>query len=416
MILSKISQTFEEKKTEIESFFKEKSQGLIPPLYLSCDIRNSGHKLGIIDTNLFPAGFNNLCNAFSHEATHAFKNYFSTYYPKAQRLILLCEEHTRNRFYLENLSRIKSLITEAGLEIKIAYLGQNIKEDFLKVPLDKNQNLDLEKLSIENGIPYLKNFEADLVISNNDFSSGIPESILTIQDKIIPSPQLGWQQRRKSTHFQLLDKLIQEFSQYIGLDPWLLRCLHANVQKVDLSSPEDLENIAQKIEMTLDEIQKNYQRHHITDKPYVFLKSDSGTYGMGLLDVYHPDEIRLINRKTRNKLLSSKGGQKTRSFLIQEGIPTADHYSGLPIEPVIYMVGFKTVGGFFRMNAEKDTYTSLNAKGMVFSCLCLHKIDEPHEDYFLNCAEKKNLVNLSMTMARLAAITAAQEQKQFLKY
>ena len=31
------------------------------PLYSSVDIRDSGLKLAVVDTNLFPAGFNNLC-------------------------------------------------------------------------------------------------------------------------------------------------------------------------------------------------------------------------------------------------------------------------------------------------------------------------------------------------------------------
>ena len=31
------------------------------PLYSSVDIRDAGFKVGVVDTNIFPAGFNNLC-------------------------------------------------------------------------------------------------------------------------------------------------------------------------------------------------------------------------------------------------------------------------------------------------------------------------------------------------------------------
>ena len=31
-----------------------------PPFYCSVDLRNAGYKLAPVDTNLFPAGFNNL--------------------------------------------------------------------------------------------------------------------------------------------------------------------------------------------------------------------------------------------------------------------------------------------------------------------------------------------------------------------
>ncbi len=31
------------------------------PLYSSVDIRDAGFKIAVVDTNIFPAGFNNLC-------------------------------------------------------------------------------------------------------------------------------------------------------------------------------------------------------------------------------------------------------------------------------------------------------------------------------------------------------------------
>ncbi|MCA9405869.1 MAG: glutamate--cysteine ligase, partial [Candidatus Omnitrophica bacterium] len=31
------------------------------PLYSSVDIRDAGFKMSVVDTNIFPAGFNNLC-------------------------------------------------------------------------------------------------------------------------------------------------------------------------------------------------------------------------------------------------------------------------------------------------------------------------------------------------------------------
>jgi hypothetical protein len=76
------------------------------------------------------------------------------------------------------------------------------------------------------------------------------------------------------------------------------------------------------------------------------------------------------------------------------------------------MVGFQVVGGFFRMNAQRDAFASLNARGMEFACLCLHKLDEPHEGAFLNCAEKGNLVSMASVLARIAALAAALEMRE----
>jgi glutamate--cysteine ligase len=48
----------------IESWFRNQWLKYPAPFYSSIDIRNSGFKISPIDTNLFPAGFNNLNNDF----------------------------------------------------------------------------------------------------------------------------------------------------------------------------------------------------------------------------------------------------------------------------------------------------------------------------------------------------------------
>ncbi len=408
-MLHTIAEVFEKKREKISDFFNRESQGLTPPLYLSCDIRNSGRKLGVIDTNLFPAGFNNLCNSYSRKTALAFKKYFEAYLPQVCKVLLLIEEHTRNRYYLENIQRLNSLLEAIGLETRIAYLGQEIQGESLDVTMADGALLHLEKLKTENGVPQVKDFVADLVVSNNDFSQGIPDTLQPILQKIVPNPALGWHRRRKSSHFSILQKVVERFSAVVDLDPWLLSCIFKAVDNIDLGKAEDLPRLVSAVEETLSKTRECYQKYSVEENPYVFVKNDAGTYGMGLIDVLQPEEILQMNRRLKNKLLSAKGGQKVDSFLVQEGIPTADFYSGLPIEPVIYMVGFDVVGGFFRMNAERDAMTSLNTRGMEFSCLCLHKLDEPHELNFLNCAEKENLVRLSSVLARLAALAAAQE-------
>lgn len=408
-MLHTIAEVFEKKREKISDFFNRESQGLTPPLYLSCDIRNSGRKLGVIDTNLFPAGFNNLCNSYSRKTALAFKKYFEAYLPQVCKVLLLIEEHTRNRYYLENIQRLNSLLEAIGLETRIAYLGQEIQGESLDVTMADGALLHLEKLKTENGVPQVKDFVADLVVSNNDFSQGIPDTLQPILQKIVPNPALGWHRRRKSSHFSILQKVVERFSAVVDLDPWLLSCIFKAVDNIDLGKAEDLPRLVSAVEETLSKTRECYQKYSVEENPYVFVKNDAGTYGMGLIDVLQPEEILQMNRRLKNKLLSAKGGQKVDSFLVQEGIPTADFYSGLPIEPVIYMVGFDVVGGFFRMNAERDAMTSLNTRGMEFSCLCLHKLDEPHELNFLNCAEKENLVKLSTVMAKLAALAAAQE-------
>ncbi|HHB92201.1 MAG TPA: glutamate--cysteine ligase, partial [Thioploca sp.] len=48
------------KQAEIEYWLRNQWQNIQIPFYASVDLRNAGFKLAPIDTNLFPAGFNNL--------------------------------------------------------------------------------------------------------------------------------------------------------------------------------------------------------------------------------------------------------------------------------------------------------------------------------------------------------------------
>ncbi|HKX11928.1 MAG TPA: glutamate--cysteine ligase [bacterium] len=411
-MLHQISEHFLQNRQRIEDFFAERSKGLTPLPYLSCDIRNSGRKIGVVDTNLFPAGFNNLCNSYSRITGHALRAYFAEQLPQVKNLVLLVEEHTRNRFYLENVQRLRRLLEESGLKVGLAYLGQELSEPRVEVDLGNGAPLVLHRLQIKDSRPWAGELAGDWVLSNNDFSKGVPSELEGTAGKISPSPQLGWHRRRKSRHFELLAGLTEEFARVVDVDPWLLQCDFESVANIDLSNEADLTRLADTVDRILKRVGERYKSYGVDESPYVFVKNDAGTYGMGLMEVMQSDEIRNMNRRDRNKLLSAKGGKKSESFLVQEGIPTADFYSEYPIEPVIYMVGFQMVGGFFRMNAQRDAFTSLNARGMEFACLCMHKLDEPHEGAFLNCAEKENLVRLATVSARLAALAAAEEARE----
>src|SRR5438046_201538 len=59
------------RRTHIEAWFEARWREIPPPFYASVDLRNAGYKLAPIDTNLFPAGFNNIKPAFRPICTEA---------------------------------------------------------------------------------------------------------------------------------------------------------------------------------------------------------------------------------------------------------------------------------------------------------------------------------------------------------
>ena len=279
-----------------------------------------------------------------------------------------------------------------------------------EVALD-NGTLLLEKISRQGDRIACGTYLPDLVISNNDFAAGVPEILNGITQSVIPSPQLGWVQRRKQHHFGILKDLAKNFGEEFGIDPWLILARTAVVTGVEIGDPASMGRIAEEVESILSSTRKKYAEYGISETPHVYVKSARGTYGMGLITVFSGDEILHLNRRKLNKLAATKGGASSTDYLIQEGIPTVDFYSGFPIEPVIYVVGRKDVGGFFRIHPEKSGLESLNAPGMDFYCLCLHKLAEPHESYFLDCAQKEEVLTLSRFLARLDSLAVAIESK-----
>src|SRR5262249_55157624 len=155
----------------------------------------------------------------------------------------------------------------------------------------------------------------DLILLNNDLSGGTPEYLKDLKQLLLPSPYLGWHSRRKSDHFHDNDLLIEEVARLLDLDPWLLAPISSVETGVDLTDEICLKRLKDAADRMLDRIRGKYRQHGVAKDPYVFVKSNAGTYGMGLIHVDSGDQLRSLNRKLRNKLESSKGGHRVGEYL-----------------------------------------------------------------------------------------------------
>ena len=77
------------KRKQVDSWFEGKSQGLDFPIYSSVDIRDAGVKLASVDANIFPAGFNNICDVDQEAAKNLFRQYLVGHYQKDNLKVLL---------------------------------------------------------------------------------------------------------------------------------------------------------------------------------------------------------------------------------------------------------------------------------------------------------------------------------------
>ena len=63
-----------------------------------------------------------------------------------------------------------------------------------------------------------------------------------------------------------------------------------------------------------------FEKYNINEKPFIIIKADSGTYGMGVISIDSIDQIKNLNRKQRNKMLATKGNillNKVRDNIIK---------------------------------------------------------------------------------------------------
>src|SRR3972149_508102 len=98
-MIKEIAQKIREKRPLLEEWADARMRtlpGAEPPIYSSVDLRNAGFKIAVVDTNLFPAGCNNLCETFSESGSKAFRTFLKTWHPDVRRVLIFPEEHTRN--------------------------------------------------------------------------------------------------------------------------------------------------------------------------------------------------------------------------------------------------------------------------------------------------------------------------------
>ncbi len=408
--MSLIIEKIKAHQEEVHQWLQSREGSLELPLYSSVDIRDAGFKVAVIDTNLFPAGFNNLCEHGIRDSIKFMKAALTARVPHCKSVLIIAEEHTRNTWYLENIRVLQQIIAQAGFEVLTATF-LSVQPAFCEVA--KYVELptatgDAVKIycfkNILNEIKLGKK-HFDLIILNNDLTMGIPDVLKNSDVPIYPSIQAGWHSRLKSHHFEHTHELLQEFAKIIDMDPWMFSCLDSVVDHANINLENDRCRLMDAASDLFKRIAAQYKKHDIKDKPYILIKSDSGTYGMGVLAIEDPQEILTLNHRNKNKLYKGKGSQIIERYLLQEGVQTIHHIEEEVSEVVIYQVANNLVGGFYRSHPQKTNRESLNTQGMDFKKMC------PELKKYGDCGvhHDVNIFDVYRILARIAGIAAHRE-------
>lgn len=367
--LLELERRFLDHATEIEQWLRVQWCDHMPPFYGSTDLRNSGFKLAPVDLNLFPGGFNNLNESFLPLCVQAAQAAIERICPEAKKVVLIPENHTRNQFYLRNVVHLASMLKLAGLNVRIGTLLPEIKTP-TTIKLDSGEELTLEPLERRGSRLGVAGFDPCAILLNNDLSAGVP-SVLTGLDEqwVIPPLHAGWHSRRKSVHAAAYSRVVTEFAELIGIDPWHINPEFRACGEIDFQARTGEDCLAEEVDALLTRIRAKYQEYGIKETPFVVVKADAGTYGMGVMTVKDAAEVKGLNRRQRNKMAVVKEGMQVHEVIIQEGVHTFETLEGAVAEPVVYMMDRYVVGGFYRVHTERGRDENLNAPGMHFRSL-----------------------------------------------
>ena len=201
----------------------------------------------------------------------------------------------------------------------------------------------------------------------------------------------------------------KRFGKLLGIDPWLINPMFGKCGTVDFSQETGLECVQTNVDALLAKIRRKYKEYGIHEKPFVVVKADNGTYGMGIMTVRDVKDLGDLNRKTKNKMSVIKDGQPVQQVIIQEGVLTNERINDAVAEPVVYMMDRYVVGGFYRVHAERGIDENLNAPGSSFVPLAFAestRLPQPGEK---PGASAPNRFYMYGVIGRLAMLAASYE-------
>ena len=393
----------------IERWFRLEWMEHTPPFYTSVDVRNAGFKLAPVDTDFYPNGWNNLSPEMLPMAVQAAMAAIEKICPEARNLLIIPENGTHNTFYLSNLAQLRRIFHMAGLNVRIGSIAANLKKS-TTVELPGGESITIEPVLRHKGRIGVKDFDPCTILLNNDLAAGIPGILEDLhQQYLLPPLHASWATRRKSTHFACYEEIAKRFGKLIGIDPWLINPLYERCGEADLADSAGVATLAEHVEATLAKVRRKYKEYGIKEKPFVIVKADNSSSGMGLMTVRDAKQLPALAARSLS-MDPSQGS--ARQWIVQEGVLTHERMNDAVAEPVVYMMDRYVVGGFYRIHAERGIDENLSAPGSLYVPLAFGRSTQLPQLGVRPGASEPNRFYMYGVVGRLAMLAASYELEQ----
>ncbi len=393
----------------IERWFRLEWMEHTPPFYSAVDIRNAGFKLAPVDTSLYPGGWNNLTEDMLPLAVQAAQAAIEKICPEARNLLVIPENHSLNTFYLANVARLVRIFHMAGLNVRVGSIDPAIKSP-KKIELPNGESVCLEPVVRTKRRLGLKHFDPCTILLNNDLSAGTPGILEDLHEQyLLPPLHAGWTVRRKSNHLHSYEEISKRFGKLLGIDPWLINPMYSRAADVSITGGQGIDVLTSHVDALLTRVRRKYKEYGINEKPFVVVKTDDGSTGMGVLTVRDAKEIEALARRAQARAAETEEGRAPQDLIVQEGVLTNERVHNGVAEPVVYMMDRYVVGGFYRVHAERNPDENLNLPGASFVPLAFSESAHLPQPGAKPGASAPNRFYMYGVIGRLAMVAASYE-------
>ena len=407
--INELEQRILDSMPAIERWFRLEWMEHTPPFYSSVDVRNAGFKLAPVDTNLFPGGWNNLTPEMLPLAVQAAMAAIEKICPEARNLLLIPENHSSNTFYLSSVAQLRRIFHMAGLNVRIGSIDPAIKK-ITTVELPNGESVTLEPVIRSKRRLGVKDFDPCTILLNNDLRAGVPGILEDIHEQyLLPPLHAGRSTRRMSKHFKCYEEVAKRLGKLLGVDPWLINPLFEKCGEAKLAEGVGMECLSTNVDALLTKIRRKYKEYGIKEKPFVVVKADNGTHGLGIVTVRDAKDLEALSPKVQSKMSGTREGQPTQDILIQEGVLTKERMHDAVAEPVVYMMDRYVVGGFYRIHADRGVDENLDAPGSSFVPLAFEQSARLPQPGIKPGASAPNRFYMYGVVGRLAMLAASYE-------
>ena len=389
----------------IERWFRLEWMEHTPPFYSAVDLRNAGFKLAPTETNLFPGGWNNLTTEMLPLAVQAAMAAIEKICPEARNLLVIPDNQLQSTFYLANVARLRQIFHMAGLNVRIGSIDPSITKT-TTIELPNGDTVTLEPVIRGKRRLGVKDFDPCTILLNTDLSAGVPGILEEIHEQyLLPPLHAAWATRRKSVHCKSYEEVAKRLGKLLGADPWLINPLFERGGAVDLGTSVGLDSLASQVDALLTKVRRKYKEYGIKEKPFVVVKADDGSRGMGIVTVR--DARNVADLAQTLQLAAPVAGPQ--ALLVQEGVLTRERINDAVAEPVVYMMDRYVVGGFYRIHADRSEDEDLCAPGASFVPLAFEQSTHLPQPGVKPGASAPNRFYMYGVVARAAMLAASYE-------